>query len=625
MELFVDKLSKSYGERLLFEDISFSLEKGQKVALVARNGAGKSTLLNIIAGIEPPDSGQLVRSRDLNFAYLLQDSALDPEHSVAEAIFSQDTPAAQALKTYEEALDAADTDKIAQALEQVERHQAWEWQVQAHQVLTELKIAHLQQPVKSLSGGQQRRIALAKILIARPDVLILDEPTNHLDLDMIEWLEEYLTQSHLTLLLVTHDRYFLERVCDDILELDNQQLYRYQGNYSLFLEQKSQREANETKEWEDARRLMKKEYEWVRKQPRARGTKAKARLQAFDELQRQVLTPKNKQELSLTITGRRLGGKVLEVEHLSKSFGNQCILKDFSHVFKRGERMGIVGANGVGKSTFLELLTGGLAPDAGQIIAGETVVISYYRQVGPNLPADRRVIEVVREVAEFLPVGPKGELISASQLLERFLFPPPLQYTPVGRLSGGERKRLYLLMLLLQNPNVLVFDEPTNDLDLLTIQILEDFLLEFQGCLLVVSHDRYFMDKLIDHLLIFEGHGQVRDFPGNYSDYRLELEYKQEQARQQEKAQAPPPPPLPQPVEKPRLTWKQQRELESLEPELAELEQRKQTVSAQLSNTQGLGAGTLQKLATEFGEIESAIAAKEERWMALSLLKEGSI
>lgn len=620
--LLVNNLSKAYNEKVLFTDIQFAINKGDKIALVARNGAGKSTLLRILAGLEKPDSGQVTVNRDVRTAILFQDNNFNPNHTVSEALFDSPAPEMQALRAYEEALeDTAHPERVQAALERMDKLHAWDYEVRARQILSRLKIDHLTQPVNVLSGGQRRRIALARVLIDQPDFLILDEPTNHLDLDMIEWLEEYLAGSHITLLLVTHDRYFLESVCDAILELDQQQLYRYEGDYSAFLELKAAREANEFKQTEDARRLMLKEYEWVRKQPKARGTKSKSRLEAYEALKVKAKAKVQEKQVDMEMQMKRLGGKILELENLQKSFGDMPILNGFSHTFSKGERLGIVGRNGTGKSTFLEVVTGRMPADGGRVETGETVVFGYYRQEGLKLPEDKRVLDVVKDVAEVLPMA-KGVELTASQLLERFLFPPASQYSFVSTLSGGEKRRLYLLTLLMKNPNFLVLDEPTNDLDILTITILEDFLNDFKGCLLVVSHDRYFMDKLVNHLFVFEGGGEIRYIPGNYTDYRIRVQAQEEARREQERASAPVSAPPVAKVEKPKLTWKQAREMESLEQELEKLALRKQELESSLNNTTDVGK--LQKLATEFGALETNIATKEERLIELMEIQEAA-
>jgi ABC transport system ATP-binding/permease protein len=618
--LRVDSLSKAYHDKLLFEDIAFSLSKGQRVALVARNGTGKTTLIRILAGEEPADKGRIEWARDIRVGFLSQEPNLNPEHTIRQALYASERPELQAIRVYEEALQSQDNAAIAKAYAEVEKLNAWDFQVKAQQILSQLKIDKLEQPVAVLSGGQKRRIALAQTLLDAPDFLILDEPTNHLDLDMMEWLEQYLTGQAMTLLMVTHDRYFLEAVCDEILELDQGQIFRVSGGFSDYLAQKYARLARESRETEVARNRYRRELVWFRKQPRARGTKARARSDAFLALQDELDSgPAPEAGLSLDILMPRLGGKNLELNNLSKAFGEQVLLKDFNHHFSKGDRIGVVGPNGSGKSTFLNLITGELPLDQGEVVCGETIKLAYYRQQNMAFREDQRVIEVVKEIAEVLPV--RGGQITAAQMLERFLFPAPVHWRQVSTLSGGEKRRLYLLTVLLQNPNFLILDEPTNDLDIATIEVLEDFLQDFPGNLLVVSHDRWFMDRLVNHLFVFEGQGQVRYFPGNYTDYWLaqqELEKAQRQLEREEKPIERKPPR----ENKPRMSYKQQKEFEGLEKELEVLNQRKAELEQELANPLDLGAGSLQKLSTAFGEIEAEIESKELRWLELAELAE---
>ena len=535
--LSVEGLSKSWNEKVLFDQITFGLSRGEKVALIAGNGSGKSSLMNILAGYDKPDAGNFSIRKDINWEYLPQDPALNESISVLENLFVGTTPSILALKEYEAALIAysdAPSDESEKRLDlattEMTMSESWDYEARAKQVLGKLNIheSDMAKPVGVLSGGQKKRVALARVLIDVPDLLILDEPTNHLDLDMIEWLEEYLSDKNLTLLLVTHDR-FLDRVCNKILELDRGVLYSYQGNYGYFVEKKAMREEVESSEREKNRNTFRRELEWVRKMPKARTTKSKSRVDAFDDLAEKVKGPYVQQKVEFGVKMERLGSKILEIQHLEKAYGAQPILGDFTYTFKRGEKIGIVGPNGVGKSTLLNMIMGLEKADKGKITAGETLVFGYFSQQGIPVAEDKRVIDVVKDVAEYLPLA-DGTNLSASQFLLRFGFANETQYNAVSRLSGGERRRLFLMMVLIKNPNFLILDEPTNDLDILTLATLEAFLMDYSGCVLVVTHDRYFMDKLVDHVFVFEGEGKVRDFPGNYTEYRTWKEWDDAQA-----------------------------------------------------------------------------------------------
>ncbi|MEY4465063.1 MAG: hypothetical protein RLZZ465_693 [Bacteroidota bacterium] len=526
--LSVEGLSKSWNEKVLFDQITFGLSKGDKVALIAGNGSGKSSLMNILAGLDKPDAGNLSIRKEIHWEYLPQDPVLNEQLSVLDNLFVGNTPSIIALKEYEAALMAysqsaseENEKRLDLATSEMTMSESWDYEARAKQVLGKLNIheADLVKNVGVLSGGQRKRVALARVLIDVPDMLILDEPTNHLDLDMIEWLEEYLSDKNLTLLLVTHDRYFLDRVCNRILELDRGVLYTYQGNYGYFVEKKAMREEVEASEREKNRNTFRRELEWVRRMPKARTTKSKSRVDAFDELSEKVKGPYTQQKVEFGVKMERLGSKILELHHLEKSYGEQRILGDFSYTFKRGEKIGIVGPNGVGKSTLLNMIMGTEKADQGKIVSGETLVFGYFSQQGMPAPDDKRVIDVVKDIAEYLPLA-DGTKLSASQFLLRFGFTNDTQYNVVSRLSGGERRRLFLMTVLIQNPNFLILDEPTNDLDILTLATLEAFLMDYSGCVLVVTHDRYFMDKLVDHVFVFEGEGKVRDYPGNYTEYR---------------------------------------------------------------------------------------------------------
>jgi ATP-binding cassette subfamily F protein uup len=624
--LSVDSISKSYGIRVLFENVSFGIEEGQKVALVARNGAGKSTLLNIITGKDTPDKGKIVINKNIKIGYLEQDPYFPSNVSIQKAIFSSNTPTINAIKEYELAVELSQNNhseenslRLEKAIAQMDLLKAWDYEVKIKEVLSKLDIHHLNQNIESLSGGQRKRVALAKLIIDEPQLIIMDEPTNHLDLDMIEWMEGYLQRSDISLLLVTHDRYFLDRVCNEIIELDNQTLYRYKGNYSYFIEKKAEREFNESREIDKARNLMRKELEWIRKMPKARGTKSKSRINAFYDLKEKATKKTHEQELQLNVKMSRIGGKILELKKLYKSYGDKVILKGFDYTFRNGERIGIVGKNGIGKSTFLNILAGIEQPDSGKVNIGETIVLGYYSQKGMQLKDDKRVIEVVKDIGEYIPMG-DGSKLSASQLLSLFQFPSEMQYTFVSKLSGGEKKRLYLMTVLMKNPNFLILDEPTNDLDLLTLNTLEDFLLNFKGCVIIVSHDRYFMDKLVDQLFIFEGDGVIKGFTGNYSDYRelereLQLEAKEEKSGneklQNEKTLSIAASP------KNKLSFKEKFELEQIEKELPQLELLKEELTQQLNS--GISDHTkIKEIAEQLAKVTEEIDVKTMRWLELS-------
>jgi ABC transport system ATP-binding/permease protein len=616
--LSVEQLSKTFGARLVFKNLSFGISQGQKVALVARNGTGKTTLLRILAGEDTADGGIVTYRKGVKVAYLSQDPNLPAHLTVIDHLLSSDIPQMTAIRNYEKAmLHPDDSTAFDFALAEMERLQAWDAEVRLKQILSTLKLNDFEQPISSLSGGQAKRLALAKVLIEEPDFLILDEPTNHLDFDMVEWLENYLSASGISLFLVTHDRYFLEAVCNQIIELENGQLYNYDGGYAYFLEKKQERVAQFQSSTEKAKNLYRKELEWMRRQPQARGTKSKARIDNFYDIKDAAHQKLANEKVQLEMKMERLGSKILEVHKLRKAFDDLVIADGFSYTFKRGDRLGIVGKNGVGKSTFLKMLTGETEPDGGKIVLGETLVVAHYKQDGLQFNEEKRVIEVVKEIAEFIPLA-KGQKLTASQLLERFLFEGDAQYTYVSKLSGGERRRLYLLTLLMKNPNFLILDEPTNDLDLITLQVLEDFLLEFPGILLIVSHDRFFLDKLTEHLFVFEGNGVIRDFPGNYTDYR---EFQKEQNRkpknvapkvEKEKTTRS----QPETADKKKLSYKEQRELEQLEHEMPQLEARKAAILQAFENP--TADTDIQALSQEMEVIVAALDSKELRWLELS-------
>jgi ATP-binding cassette subfamily F protein uup len=615
-----ENISKAFSERWLFKNISIGISKGEKVALVGANGSGKTTLLNVLAGVFPPDEGRVSMRKEITVGYLSQNPVFEEESSVLDNLFSSQNPALQAIKEYELCLtQPEETEALQKAMESMDAANAWDYETKVKQILGKLGIHNLDRPVKLLSGGQRKRVAMAQVLIREPDLLIMDEPTNHLDLDTIEWLENHLANAQQTLLLVTHDRYFLDRVANDIIEIDRGQIFRYRGNYSYFLEKKAEREANEQSETEKARNLMRKELEWMRRQPKARGTKAKYRIDAFHDLKEKASRQVNDAKLELSVKTTRQGGKIVELEKVSKAFGPQVVVDKFSYVFKKGDRIGIVGKNGVGKTSFLNMLTGNLSPDSGNIDKGDTTAFGYYTQEDFSFRDDQRVIDVVLEIAEVVTLA-NGQTLTASQFLQHFLFPPATQYGMVAKLSGGEKRRLQLLKILIKNPNFLILDEPTNDLDLVTLSILEDFLEQFPGCLMLVSHDRYFMDRLVEHLFVFEGEGKIRDFAGNYTDYREWLE--DEEVRKKEEVSAKNTSVstkimAPVAVEsKRKLSFKEKQEYEKLEEEIDQLENEKKELVKKLNT----GTGSHVELTTwakQIEQIEETLAKKSDRWLEL--------
>ena len=601
---------------MLFENVSFGINKDQKIALIAKNGAGKSSLLKILIGQDTPDTGQVVSRKGLKIAFLSQEPALPEDLSIEDYIFQEENPILKVIQQYEHALEHPE-DEVAyqKAFEAMERHEAWDFETQYKQILFQLKLTDLHLPIKHLSGGQRKRLALANVLISKPDLIFLDEPTNHLDLEMIEWLENFFAKEKMTLFMVTHDRYFLERVCNEIVELDEGTLYSYKGNYSYFLEKKEQRLQQEQASQEKAKNLYVRELDWIRRQPKARTTKSKSRIDDFAIIKEQAQKRRREHVVELEIAMQRLGSKIIELHNVVKKFPEKTILDRFSYVFKRGERVGIVGKNGTGKSTFLNLLTGKIAPDAGKIIIGETVQFGYYTQQGIEINPQEKVIDVIKKYGEYIPLL-KGRTLSAAQLLERFLFDRKKQYDYVEKLSGGERKRLYLCTVLIQNPNFLILDEPTNDLDIVTLNVLEEFLLDYEGCLVIVSHDRYFMDKIVDHLFVFKGEGEVQDFPGNYSDYfAYEQSTPKETIKTEEKA----------PTQKNSwrganspLSQSEQRELARLEKEITQLEAQKQAIEA-LFTEATLSTEELQEQSQTLSDVLSLLEEKSDRWLELSV------
>ncbi len=614
--LQVDNLSKSFGEKLLFEDISFGVHKDQKIALIAKNGTGKSTLLKIIAGIETYDTGSIIMRNDVSFAFLDQNPEYDESLSVLEGVFASSKSILKIIKEYEEAVVSGDRKRISDATDAMETNKAWDYEVKIKQILGQLEIKDLKQKIYELSGGQKKRLALANALISEPDLLILDEPTNHLDLDMIVWLEKFLQRSHCTLLMVTHDRYFLDRVCDDIIEIDGGKLHRYKGNYSYFLEKRDERIQRENTVIEKAQNILRTELEWMRRMPKARTTKSKSRIESFYEIKDIASSKKHDLRVRLDMKGTRLGKKILEVNYINKKFNNKVLLENFQFIFKRNERIGIVGKNGCGKTTLLNIITGLIPPDSGTIDVGETVVFGYYKQDGISFKEDQRVIDIAKEIAEVVIMS-SGKKVSASEFLLHFLFTPEMQYTPVGKLSGGERRRLYLMTILMQNPNFLILDEPTNDLDILTLNVLEDYLKHFNGCVLMVSHDRFFMDKIVEHLFVFEGNNVVRDFPGNYSRY---LEYKElnELKRKREAAAVNKPAKEKAVREKSnKLSYKEQKEFDDLELEIQQLEIEKTDMETELSSG-SLAVKDLIEKSNRLKEILALSESKTDRWLELS-------
>ncbi|MDX8552348.1 ABC-F family ATP-binding cassette domain-containing protein [Tenacibaculum sp. 1B UA] len=616
--LSVENIAKSYGEKVLFEDISFGINKDQKIAFVAKNGSGKTSILNIIAGKDTPDEGQVISRKGINIAYLAQDDDLNPDLTIEETIFSAESTILPIIKQYEKALqNPDDTEAYQKAFEQMEQHNAWDFETQYKQILFKLKLDDLSQKVGNLSGGQKKRLSLAIILINKPDLLILDEPTNHLDLEMIEWLEAFFAKEKITLFMVTHDRYFLERVCNEIIELDNGKLYKYKGNYSYYLQNKEERMALEATNLSKAKSLFKKELDWMRRQPKARTTKSKSRIDDFFQIKEKAHQRRKEHEVQLEINMERLGSKIVELHKLKKDFGDKVILDGFDYVFKRGERIGIIGKNGTGKSSFLNILTGKLPVDGGKVIVGETVKFGYYTQKGIQIKEGQKVIEVIKEFGEEIPLT-KGRRISAAQLLERFLFDRKKQYDFVEKLSGGEQKRLYLCAVLIQNPNFLILDEPTNDLDVVTLNVLESFLLDYPGNLMVVSHDRYFMDKIVDGLFVFRGNGVVENFPGNYSDYRA-YESSQPSEPKEEKKVTEKQEKTPQ---KGKLSYNENREYGLLEKDIEKLQKKKGVIEDQFANNE-VSPEEINEKSLELQQIIDSLEEKEERWFELSMKLEG--
>ncbi|HLO57863.1 MAG TPA: ABC-F family ATP-binding cassette domain-containing protein [Bacteroidales bacterium] len=618
--LQVENASKNFGDINLFSGISFTINEGQKVALIAKNGSGKTTLLNILKGLDTFDSGEYYINRDIKTGYLQQDPQFNPERSLFETIYDAPGELLLAVKNYEQALAEHNHDKLEAANAQMDFHNAWDLDARIKQILTILNLHDENQKVGTLSGGQVKRLALAVALINEPHFLILDEPTNHLDLNMIEWLEEYLMKSRITLLMVTHDRYFLDRICDQIIEIDEHSSYSYTGNYSAFLQKRAERILNKALNAEKAQNLMRKELDWMRRMPKARTTKAKYRIDAFYDLKEKAEYRRKDSQMEIDVKSSRLGNKILIMDEISKKYDDNVILDHFSYKFSKGEKVGIIGPNGVGKTTFLNIITGAIQADSGRLDHGDTVVYGYYKQQGLTFKEGKRVIDIIQDIAEVVYTG-SDKQFSATQFLNRFLFRPEMQYVQVEKLSGGEKRRLYLMTVLMLNPNFLILDEPTNDFDILTLNVLEEYLAEFKGCLILVSHDRFFMDKLVDHLFIFEGNGEVYDFPGNYSEYRASQKMQEIESRRNKdqdtakKADVHENKPATTATKK--LSFKEKKEFETLTAEIEALEKEK----LQLENS--LGSGNMKpdeliKASNRIAEVIKLIDQKTDRWLELS-------
>lgn len=622
--LQVDGLRKSFGDLLLFDELSLGIAEGERIGLIAKNGSGKTTLLNIIAGKEDYEAGAVVFRRDLKVGYLEQDPKYPATLSVLDACFHSDNEIVRLISEYESIINSSDHSKLEEVLARMDYFKAWDYEQKAKQILSQLKINNFTQKIEHLSGGQLKRVALANVLIAEPDLLILDEPTNHLDLEMTEWLEDYLKRTNVSLLMVTHDRYFLDRVCNEIIEIDNRRLYNYKGNYSYYLEKRQERIDAQNTAIDRANNLLRTELDWIRRQPQARGTKAKYRIDAFHELEEKARQEKSLGNVKLEIKSSYIGSKIFEAKHLSKKFGELKILEDFNYVFARYEKMGIVGNNGTGKSTFIKILMGLVPPDEGEIEIGETVRFGYYSQDGLQFDEQMRVIDAVRNIAEEISLG-DGKKLSASQFLQHFLFTPETQYNYIYKLSGGEKRRLYLCTVLISNPNFLVLDEPTNDLDIVTLNVLEEYLRTFKGCVIVVSHDRYFMDKVVDHLLVFKGNAELKDFPGSYTDYREWKDFQEQKEKSELNAQIKKSNVNEkilnkrnvQDTGKRKLTFKERKEFEELEKQIPLLEEEKSYLETEMSSGV-LSTDELIEKSKRIAILIDLIDEKTMRWLELS-------
>ncbi|MGQ1784082.1 MULTISPECIES: ABC-F family ATP-binding cassette domain-containing protein [unclassified Saccharicrinis] len=614
--LSVENLTHHWGDIRLFDNLTFGVSEGQKIGLIARNGTGKTTLLNILAHVLPNESGQVTYRKGISVGYLPQIPVLNDGHSVIEEIFASDNPQVLAIKAYEKALADENHEELGKLIEELDKLGAWDFESRIKQILTELKITNFDQQISQLSGGQKKRVALANLLINEPQFIILDEPTNHLDLEMIEWLETYLERSKCTLMMVTHDRYFLDRVCNEIIELADQTLYTYKGNYPFFLEKREERIQSHNAQVEKAKNLLKTEQEWMNRMPQARATKAKYRIDAFHDLKKKAHSGMQEQSMNLDIQSARLGKKIIECHNVSKAFDDLKILDDFNYKFAQGEKVGIIGKNGTGKTTFLNTITGALEPDSGYLETGETVVVGYYRQSGMNIDPTKRVLDVISDISEHITLG-SGNSMSPAQFLRHFMFGNEMHHVLVDKLSGGEKKRLYLMTVLMTNPNFLILDEPTNDLDIFTLNLLEEYLQNFKGCVVIVSHDRYFMDKIVDHLFIFEGQGVIKDFPGNYSiyhDHKIELE---KESKKVEKIKKEPSKPAPAKEKPKKLSFKEKMEMEQLEQDMETLNNEKADIEEAL-NSGTLDAEMLTEKSKRISEVINLLDEKEMRWLELS-------
>ncbi|MBK8547566.1 MAG: ABC-F family ATP-binding cassette domain-containing protein [Saprospiraceae bacterium] len=611
--LLLENVSRSYGEKVLFKNVNLSISKGEKIALVAKNGSGKSTLLRVIAGEEGAEgeNAKIFISKEIHSSFLTQDPQFEKSATVMESVFDSGNPVVLAVRDHERALQSCNAADLENSVNRLDDLKAWDAEARIKEILDKLKIRDFNQVVDEMSGGQKKRLALAKILIDEPDFLILDEPTNHLDLEMIEWLENFLQNPSITLFMVTHDRYFLDNVCNEIVELENGNFFIYRGNYSSYLEKKDARVQNEASNYEKTKKLYSRELEWMRRQPQARSTKAKSRIDDFYEIKDKVSNKPKQDEVTIQIQAARLGSKILELHQISKKYGDKIILEPFSYKFKPGERIGIIGPNGTGKSSFLKLITNQISPDTGKVVVGDTVVFGYYSQDGLYVNEDKMVIDVIRDIAEFIPLE-KGFKLTAEALLERFLFPRPQQRVYVSQLSGGEKRRLYLLTVLMKNPNFLILDEPTNDLDILTLNVLQDYLMDYPGCLIIVTHDRYFMDNMVDHIFILEGEGKVKDYNGSYSEYIFEKKQKKGTVSKEVSEVVNTAEPT---VSK--MSYEQRKELNRLEKEIEKLEEKKADIAKKFDD-RGLGHEEIIKWSAELEKIQNQLEEKEMRWMELA-------